>query len=196
MRGLQERVKDGFSRAARRLGAPSQHYRVLDPCRPLENRIGSPFLCLDAESGFRLRRPRVWGQPVVYSLTDADDLRIGDIFAQDNQYYFVSDMEPYRPPLCIACNSVISVSALRGKEGYLVRDCPVSLLLEGRSEMVQSGMPGALRPGYFRLLMPVLPQFCLMPYMTVRDGVNAVFTVIAAELSGNGIRARVAMQQL
>lgn len=196
MRNFQQPVETGFAKAARRLGSRADHYRILDPLLPLGNKIGTTHICFDAEAGFQMHRPRMWGNPMAYALCDARGLCIGDLFRQGKVFHFVSAMEACRPPLCVACSAQISVSGMRGAPRLLVDGCPASLVLAGKGEDRHSGMPGAVRAGSYMMHMPVLPGFCLMPYMQVTDDHAFRYLVESVELSAHGIRALLSLQQV
>jgi len=196
MRAMQERVDAGFARAARRLGTIGRHYRIFDPLKPLATLTGSPFLCFDADAGFQMRKPRMWARPMVYVLSDAPSLRIGDILQQEERFYFVIEIEAFRPPLCVACNRRISIFGMRGVTQRHVEQCPASVVLTGKGEDSRSGMPGALRSGSYMLSLPALPDFCLVPYMQIIDELGMRYTVDTVELSQNGTRAILSLQQV
>ncbi|WP_336946408.1 hypothetical protein [Asaia sp. HN010] len=196
MRAMQERVDAGFARAARRLGTIGRHYRILDPLKPLAALMGYPYLCFDADAGFQMRKPRMWARPMVYVLSDAPALRIGDILQQGECVYFVVEIEASRPPLCIACNKRISIFGMRGVTQLHVDQCPASVVLTGKGEGSHSGMPGAMRAGSYRLSLPALPDFCLVPYMQIIDELGMRYTVDSVELSQNGTRAILSLQQV
>ncbi|GBR06263.1 hypothetical protein HW511_00525 [Asaia siamensis] len=196
MRAMQQRVDAGFARAARRLGTIGRHYRVVDPLKPLSTLMGTPFLCFDADAGFQMRKPRMWARPMVYALSDAPSLCIGDILQQEERFYFVAEIEAFRPPLCVACNKCISIFGMRGVTQLHVGQCPASIVLTGKGEDSHSGMPGALRSGSYMLSLPVLPGFYLVPYMQIIDELGLRYTVDSVELSRNGTRAIVSLQQI
>jgi len=196
MQMLQERVSSGFAQVARRIGRMGRQYRVTDPLTPLGHAVGAPYLCLDVDAGFRMRKPKGWGQVMTLGLSDARDLAIGDYIALDERFYFVAEMEPCRPALFVACNREISVMGMRGAEKLLADRCPASLWMTGKGEDRHSGMPGAMRSGSYMLHLPVMPGFCLKPYMQVMDEKGARYLVDTVELSQNGTRALLSMQQV
>ncbi|GBQ09744.1 hypothetical protein [Swaminathania salitolerans] len=196
MRYAEERVVSGFARVARRLGAIGDHFRVADPLDILGNRIGQPSLCFDIDPAFRLRRTRMWGRPTLYLASDAQDVRIGDIFGLDGRFFFVTERESYRPFLCIACTHRVSLHGMQGREETRVSRCPVSLVMSGRGEEWRSGMPGSTRPGSYLMHMPLLPGVCLTPYMRMEDERGMRYLIDAVEMSQNGIRAVASMQQI
>lgn len=196
MQTARANVQSGFAKVARRLGRKARRYRILDPLSPLATLCDVPYLCVDADHGFGMRRPRKWAQAMVYGISDAVRLETGDLLEMNDRFYFVAATEPFRPALLVSCNRRVSVTAMRGTEGLFVDRCPASLRLTGKGEDRHSGMPGALRAASYMLHLPLLPQFCLMPYMQVIDEIGARYVIDAVELSQEGIRAILSMQQV
>ncbi|GBQ94581.1 hypothetical protein ACFFGF_06935 [Asaia lannensis] len=195
MQAIQEKVDFSFAKVARKLGRKARHYRLVDPLSPLSMPCGMSCLCVDLDHGFRLRRPRGWAQAMAYGISDAA-LRTGDLFEQDDCFYFVAQTEPLRPALLVCCNRLVSVTGMRGAEGLYVARCPASLRLTGKGDDRRSGMPGAVRSGSYMLHLPLLPGFCLMPYMQVTDEIGARYLIDAVERSECGFRAVLSMQQV
>lgn len=195
MQAIQGRVDFSFANVARRLGRKARHYRLVDPLSPLSTPCGMSCLCVDVDHGFRQRRPRRWAQAMVYGISDAS-LSTGDLFELDGCFYFVAETEPLRPALLVVCNRFVSVTGMRGAGGVYVERCPASLRLTGKGDDRRSGMPGALRSGSYMLHLPMLPGFCLMPYMQVTDEIGARYLVDAVESSLCGFRAVLSMQQV
>ncbi|WP_051537235.1 hypothetical protein [Asaia prunellae] len=123
-------------------------------------------------------------------------LHIGDVLEQEERFHFVSGIETYRPPLCVACNTRVSVFGMRGVTQIHVEHCPASVVLIGKGEDRHSGMPGALRAGSYMLYLPVLPGFYLTPYMQIIDELDFRYIVDAVETSQNGTRAILSLQQV
>lgn len=196
MQAIQKRVHFGFARAARRLGTIGRHYRVIDLRSPLNNPLGRPYLCFDQNSGFQMIKPRMWARPMVYLLCDVPCLSIGDFLQIGDRFYFVVEIESYRPPLCVACNSAIAISGMRGAPHRYVENCPASITLTGKGEDQRSGMPGSVPAGSYLLHLPVLPGFSLMSYMHVTDASGASYVVESVEISQNGTRAILSVQQI
>ncbi|GBQ88309.1 hypothetical protein AA0535_1510 [Asaia krungthepensis NRIC 0535] len=193
---LQRRLDAGAARLARRVGACTYHYRVRDLARPFSTLIGTPFICFDTDASFRMRRPRSWGQTSLYALGDTLHLRVGDLLQQAGRFYFVAEKESLRPLLCTACNRQVTIMGMRGDEGGYVQKCPASISLHGRGGDRHSGMPGSLRAGSYMMHLPLLPDFCLMPYMQLIDETGMRYLVDAVELSQNGTRAVLSVQQV
>lgn len=192
---IGQRVSAGFGRAAAHLGVAGVQYRPSDALSPMGAVHATPMMAFDTPD-FGFSKPAVWGVPSRYALLDTGDVRAGDILTCGTDDYFVARVEALRPPLCILCNRVVSVSGVAGTAGLVVAGCPASIGLKSRGESEGSGMPGSLRPGQFAMFLPLLPGVALLPYMTVTTDLGTSYTMNAVETSDFGFRCTISLQQV
>ncbi|EHH67011.1 hypothetical protein [Gluconobacter morbifer] len=194
---IASRIARGYAKAASVLGCVGAQYRPASGIDPMKTVYAQPTLAFDSDPEFSLSRQRNWGVVADYVLTDRrDDTLVGDILVCDGKTYFVTAVDVLRPPLCVACSRVVTVSGVTGTQETVVSGAPAAIVLKARGEASGSGVPGAARPGQFLLYLPLLPGVVLQPYMTVTTDLGTTYTVNAVEMSDYGIRYTMSMQQV
>ncbi|CAI9121033.1 hypothetical protein [Brytella acorum] len=193
---LDRLVAVGFGHAALHLGMKGVQYRPTDALAPMASVYAAPVMAFDRQPGFRFLAPGGWGAISRFVLMDVSDVLTGDILVSGQDTYFVARTDDFRPPLCIQCNRVVTISNVTGTSGNVVASCPAAIEMKGRGEGEKSGMPGSLRPGQFVLLLPSLPGVLLQPYMTVTSDLGTSYTLNAVETSSYGFRCIISMQQV
>ncbi|MBR0560339.1 hypothetical protein [Neokomagataea anthophila] len=187
----------GYAKAAQILGRSGVQYRPTDGMSALTVPYASPMLAFDVDPSFSGVKPAGWGVVARYVLSDRlSDTRVGDVLTCGGQNFFVAAVDVSTPALCVACDQIVSVSAVSGGSGMVVSGCPAAIILRSKGESAQSGMPGSARPGQFVLYLPHLPGIMLRPYMTVTSDNGATYTINSAEKSAWGFRCVLSLQQV
>ncbi|GBR44205.1 hypothetical protein [Neokomagataea thailandica] len=187
----------GSAKVAQILGQSGVQYRPVDGMSALTAPYASPMLAFDVDPSFSGVKPAGWGAVARYVLSDRlSDTRVGDVLVCGGQNFFVAAVGMNAPALCIACDQIVSVSAVSGGSGMVVSGCPAAIILRSKGESVQSGVPGAAHPGQFILYLPHLPGVMLHPYMTVMSDNGATYMINSAEKSAWGLRCILSLQQV
>ncbi|QDH25818.1 hypothetical protein D5366_03470 [Neokomagataea tanensis] len=190
-------MRKGYAKAAQILGRAGTQYRPVDGFTAVAEPHAFPKLAFDVGASFSGERPPNWGVVTRYMLSDClDDTVVGDVLVCGAQTFFVAAIDPIAPVLCVACDQMVSVSAVSGSSGVVVSGCPAAIVLRSKGESAQSGVPGSVRPGQFVLYLPCLPGVILRPYMTVTSNTGATYTINSAEKSAWGLRCVMSLQQV
>ncbi|WNM08213.1 hypothetical protein RI056_15150 [Komagataeibacter nataicola] len=154
------------------------------------------------------------GCTFVYALTDLPDLRAGDILTCGAETYFIARAEPFRPPLCVLCNAIITLTTTEAVQtdaadpgGYATSgDAGAqTALATGWPAMIRTGsgagvpgpaQPGAIRTGGFEMFLPAIAGVNLQPAMWVHDASGPRYTIGATRGSPWGMRCQMAQQQV
>ena len=204
----------GFARAAARIGAATVQYRPASALAPCASPYGQGRAAFSNDRAFGFAGPALWDVPFVYALTDMPDLRAGDILACGAETYFIARVEPFRPPLCVLCNVVVTLTATLAVQtdaadpgGYATSgDAATQVTLAtGWPAMIRpgsgAGVPGAAQPGAirasgFEMFLPVIAGVSLQPAMWAQDRNGPRYTIGAARTSPWGVRCQMAQQQV
>ncbi|QHC36430.1 hypothetical protein [Komagataeibacter xylinus] len=204
----------GFARAAARTGAPTVQYRPGSAFAPCASPYAQGLAAFSNDRAFGFAGPALWDVPFVYALTDLPDLRAGDILTCGAETYFIARVEPFRPPLCVLCNAVVTLSGTVAVQtdaanpgGYATAgDAAAQVTLAtGWPAMIRpgsgAGVPGpvqsgAIHTGGFEMFVPAIMGVSLQPAMWVQDGSGPRYTIGGARSSPWGVRCQMAQQQV
>lgn len=196
----QARINRGYGIAAARLGAPYGQYRATGPMYPMNHGIGAMFADFDVDPLFGHKAPAKYGIPVYYGLFDATNVLVGDYLVGPMGTFFVGNMEPDKPTLCVRCNRTLTFmrpapSGYSGdtatQETILMAGWPASLLQKSRGDRSGEHLPGDTRIPWYELLVPVFPGVELAEADRATDETGRLYTIGTAELSALGWRLMV-----
>lgn len=203
-------IGHGLATAARSIGAPCQAYRPAGTGNPLAPAgfyaiLPAAFNALDPKF---VRAPG-YGGATRYGVFDTTQTRAGDYLVGPAGTFFIALQDAILPPLCVACNRVISVfrpqaPALAGANAYggVTPATSTSLLLAWPASLLEGGagqggaekppLPADPRIGGFMLLLPVsVSGVVLHPADLVTDDLGRSYTVAQSEISALGWRAAI-----
>lgn len=200
---IQARINRGMGAGAASLGLPHWIYHPTDPLAPLSRRQSGIPAAFDVDPHFSHRKPAAYGQPIYYGLLDASRLVVGDyLVGQDGDTYFVGALEQDKPPLCVRCNAVLTVSRpapspagggyygadQQADETPLMTGWPASVLQGLRGEPSATGLPGDTRMPWYTVLLPAFPGVELQQADRISDDLGRRMTISSAEQSQHGWR--------
>lgn len=205
--------------AARVIGVTCDAYRpagVADPLRPANRFLRLPA-AFNAEDPKFLGAPD-YGKPVWYGVFDSAYTRPGDYLVEVGtaRTWFVAAQPHLLPIVCVLTNRVVSICrpigpGLPGATGYggvnrqslepLLSNWPASLLAGGVGEREPARLPGDVRVGGYRVLIPVsaataraqngaLPDLLRVDDL-MSDDLGRNYVVASAELTELGWRLEV-----
>ncbi|MBV1829718.1 hypothetical protein HNW77_01400 [Komagataeibacter sp. AV436] len=204
----------GFARAATSIGAATVQYRPVSALEPCASPYGQGRAAFSNDRAFGFAGPALWDVPFVYALTDLPDLQAGDILTCGAEIYFIARVEPFRPPLCVLCNAVVTLTGTEavqtdaaspggyatsgdaGAQATLATDWPAMIRPGSGAGVPGPAQPGAIRPGGFEMFLPAIPGVSLQAAMWVQDGSGPRYTIGAARSSPWGVRCQMAQQQV
>ncbi|GAB6968557.1 hypothetical protein JCM25156A_25950 [Komagataeibacter kakiaceti JCM 25156] len=210
---LNRLVATGFARAAARVGAACTQYRPATAMQPLGVAYAQAMAAFSNDRAFGFAGPALWDVPFVYALMNIGDVRAGDILTCARETYFVARYEPFRPPLCVLCNTVVTITAttalatdLANPGGYatsgdvtaqsvLATGWPALIRLGGGTSVPGPDQPGAIRGGAVEMFMPTIPGVTLQPTMWVSDADGTRYTIGSARAGPWGTRCQMGQQQ-
>lgn len=218
---LQQKVARGYAKAALRLGATTAQYRAT----ALNSPMGTPYATLLAafnnDKKFGFDGPALWDKPAVFGLFDTTDVLAGDLLTCAGENYFIARMEPFRPPLCMLCNRVVSLSGSPGQgstngDGGVCTDVgasndygtggsgkttlasgwPAFIQIRNKGNVTGDSIPGSIKAADYEMLLPVMPNFVPTTYMTVTTDLGTTYTISAVEPSQYGNRCLMGINQV
>ncbi|MFT8439841.1 hypothetical protein [Acetobacter fabarum] len=218
---LQQKVARGYAKAALRLGATTAQYRPT----VLDAPMGTPYATLLAafnnDKKFGFDGPALWDKPAVFGLLDTTDVLAGDLLTCAGENYFVARLEPFRPPLCILCNCIVSLSGDPGQgstngdggtctdvgasndygtggsgKTTLASGWPAFIQIKNKGGATGDGIPGSIKAADYEMLLPVMPNFVPTTYMTVTTDLGMTYTISAVEPSQYGNRCLMGVNQV
>lgn len=200
---IQSKINFGYGKAASFLGAPYKQYRPIDPLDPLGNLLSTIMADFDIAPTFAHKAPSQYGKPLYYGLYDGTNVSIGDylVEATGNNTFFVANMEPNKPPLCVSCNRVLTISRKQlqavgpnyygGESGNsvpLMSGWPGSELQGVRGEKGPANLPGDTRLPWANFLMPAFSGLTIEMADQITDDLGRTYTISSAELTELGWR--------
>ena len=174
--GIQAKVNRGFAIAASRAGFPYMLYRPLDPLKPLRlvDHIATVKAAFDARPSYKFNIPALHKDAERYALVDNRLVQTGDYLISEKDTLFVASLPTFYGPVCVICNSVVTI--LRGKapDGYgaipdrtelspngetaIISGWPASVLFAGRGRGNVDGLPGDMPDPEYSVLLPAVPN--------------------------------------
>lgn len=218
---IQAQIYQGYGRAAAALGVPHTQCRPTDPqlgLQPWNALTQSLMAIFDTDPKFSFRAPSTYAKPLWFGLFDATTVMVGDYLISSvlnpvNPWdpdgeaikaptYFVASLEALHPPLCVACNAVVSIfrpsageprrefyAGNETSEGLrMLAGFPVSILQGTKGEKGTDSLPGDARAPWVSILMPRPTSIVLAEYDLLIDDKNRRYTLSGVELTDLGYR--------
>lgn len=219
---LQQKVARGYAKAALRLGAMTTQYRPASLTAPMATAHASFLAAFNDDKNFGFARPALWDKPAVFGLFDTTDVQSGDLMTCAGENYFVTRLEPFRPPLCMLCNRVVSIVGQPGQgstngDGAVCTDVgasddygaagdtdgqttlasgwPAFIQIKGKGSPTGDGIPGSVKAADYEMLLPVMPGFIPTVQMAVTTDLGTTYTLTAVEPSQYGNRCLMSVRQ-
>lgn len=206
---IQQKVYSGYGKAAIRVGYLFNQYRLLgvaDPINPgnLVGQLNAAFTV--GPTGFRFERTPSHKDVLFNGLFDGSEVQAGDYFVSthDGSTYFVGQMAPILPPLCVLCNRVVTFSKTAASQTFGLQPAyegttsaneqaamtrfPIALLFDARGRGTEVGLPTDLPSPFFLGLAPAIDGIDLRSGMFVQDETNRRYIIAASELTDMGWR--------
>lgn len=201
---IQSKINFGYGKAATYLGASYQQYRPTSPTNPIAPNalVGSIMADFDINPGFTYKAPTTYGKAIYYGLFDGTNAQIGD-YLIGPRTFFIANMEPERPPMCVWCNRTAGFFRPRaspvgpgyysgdrrgGGEQQLLAGWPISELQGIRGEKGPSNLPGDTRMPWGIVLLPAISGVTLEANDRMNDDIGRWWTVSSVELTAMGWR--------
>lgn len=205
---IQAKISRGYAKAAARLGSQFVQYRVQTfPVISETNIVQELYFAFDMSDSFSFAEPLDYNKAKYYALFDNTNAQIGDYFYDyTGRTFFISNLEPLKPPEVILCNETLSLYRPAGSTGVsngyggdttpalYASGVPVSLLPESRGEANESGLPGAIRAPWMQVLIPPLAGIDVKTYDLFIDSQNRRWIVSMCSLAKEGWYTTVSYQ--
>jgi hypothetical protein len=206
---LQDRIYNGYGKAASAIGMECDLYRPAGAFNPLaaENRIlrlSVAFLPI----GGRVRRPVPQADPYWEGVFDAAYAEPGDILRrrEDNAIFFIAGKQPLLPVLCIRALRLINISrpatansaglniyggTVAALDTVIAERWPVSLQITTKEGTVTAGIQSELTPPAWDVLLPASLKLAMRVSDILTDDEGRTGVVSVAETTDLGTRLTV-----
>lgn len=204
---LQNRIYNGYAKAAARVGLPCGQYRPTSALTAaiaggnLLRTLTASFNALD----FTYTKANLYGKALWYCLADGTQLQIGDYLVRpDGSALFIAAMQALLPILAVECNRTVKVFRPQqlsgvGAQGYggdtvasetlLANQFPASILVGAKSDKGPVDLPGDVRNPSWLILLPPLPgAVYLRNADVITDEQSRRYVISSAELTDLGWR--------
>lgn len=205
---IQGKIYRGYGLAAQRTGYAFDWYRPSAPADPisdgnLQGQVNASFTV--GPSSFNFERVPNHKDVLFNGLFDATGFQAGDYLVNTSfGTYFVAQLAPLVPPLCVLCNRVLTISAPGPSKSYgaqpeymgttpnnenpLMTAFPAAVLFDARGRAQEVGLPLDLPSPFFSVIMPAWPGIDVRTSMLISDDQDRRYVVSAAERSAFGWR--------
>jgi hypothetical protein len=199
---LASRIASGYARAGALAGTPYTQYRPASATAPMATPIGT-LNTLVKPMGRPVGAPSPPANAFFDALLDTTQLQPGDILAGAAGTFFVWQLPPLGPALCVGCNATIAVrrpqqpgipgfndlgQLASATETVLMDGWPASVLREGRGERSASNLPGTGRVGSWMVLLPVFAGVTVAVADIIVRKADAVRMLVELAEQGRGWR--------
>lgn len=209
---IQNRIYYGYGKAAFRLGTAHDIYRSASAINPIQANNLFKNIKVSIDQNLTYKTTSKYNDPAWQFLPeDGLTLQPYDFMTGAGNTYFIADIAPYArltPPLCIECNTTISIDATghtlsEGLNSYqelapltrIVENCPVSFLEYTRAGSDNMKLPTSGKMPYYNIIMPGFDGLEVDTGYIITEG-NRRLTVLTAELSNKSLGLRImAIQQ-
>jgi|SRR6185312_14329484 len=218
---VQNRIYYGYGKAAKRLGTSHSIYRSANGIDPITspNLLGTQLISVDADLNFD--RARKYGD-MTWEFMPEDGLGT-TLFALQNYDYMVGAQTTYfiadiaadarlSPPLCVECNSVISISSptasltpgantyqqyQKGSGTERLRSCPAAILqYSGGSKEVTLKLPTSCKLPFYQVTLPDFDDVIIAAGDILTDDENRTMIIVSAERTKRVLGFRLIAAQL
>ena len=220
---VQSHVAKGYAKAALRLGATTTQYRPATLTAPMATAYATFLAAFNNDKKFGFDGPALWDKPAVFGLFDTTDVQSGDLLTCAGENYFVARLEPFRPPLCMLCNRVVSIASQPGQgstngDGAVCTDVgasddyvtagdtsvqttlaagwPAFIQIKNKGNAVGDGIPGSIKAAEYEMFLPLMPDFVPAVQMAVTTDLGTTYTISAVEPSQYGNRCLMGVRQV
>lgn len=220
---VQQKVARGYAKAALRLGAATAQYRPASLTAPMATAYATFLAAFNNDRTFGFDGPALWDKPAVFGLFDTTDVQSGDLLTCAGENYFVARLEPFRPPLCMLCNRVVSIAGQPGQGGTngdgavctdvgasddygtagdtsdqatLASGWPAFIQIKNKGNAVGDGIPGSIKAADYEMFLPLMPDFVPAVQMAVTTDLGTTYTISAVEPSQYGNRCLMGVRQV
>jgi hypothetical protein len=205
---LQDRIGWGFNTCARNIGFTADAYRPVGPHDPLDmrNRFLRLPVAFSSAEGALFARSNKYGNAIWHGLFDIAYIRPGDYLTCAEGVWFVADMQPLLPVLCVKTTRTVSFwqpSGVQttGSASYsgvtaastvpLMTNWPASVLGAGGAGSPEAGLPSDSTLPFWTILVPAMPGVVISPSDIMSDDLGRNAVVSASELTSLGWRISV-----
>lgn len=210
---LQNRIYQGYAKAAIRIGTLYNQYRPSTAADPLATQRGTIYTSFNAED-FGYSKPNKYGKPTWYALLDGTLTRPGDYLVGSQGTFFIAAQQLNLPILVVECNRSVRIArnaapttvgavAYGGSNdstaadnlgtssaGNLLTGWPASVLIGGRSDKMVTE-PMSVKSAGYQVLLPCSVPITISQGDVLHDDLNRRYSVYAAELTDLGWRLNV-----
>jgi hypothetical protein len=108
---IQSKISYGFGKAASIIGASYAQYRCATYDSPIQStyQVGALFAAFDVAPSFQFISPSKIDIDVYFGMMDLTNVQTGDYLVGPQGTFFVSYIEPLKPPICVRCPYLISI---------------------------------------------------------------------------------------
>lgn len=206
--GIAERVARGLGRAAAVLGEECTIYRPKAPGPAIAPRwrLGTVWAAM-AEGNGDFTRAAGYGEATETGIFNTTDREAGDyLVAANGTAWFVADVPSFAGARVVRCNEVVSVkrapaadagvgayqASTLANEDTILTGFPASVLREGSSGGMQAELPGDMRLGTWRVLLPAAAVIRTGDVIVLADTSRAVVSLAERSALGWRLSASVA----
>jgi hypothetical protein len=204
---LQDRISWGLNVASRSIGTTADAYRPKGPFDPLDKRnrfLRLPVAFSPVDGGFV--HSNRYGNAVWHGIFDAAYIRVGDYLVRQDGTWFVADLQPLLPVLCVKTSRTVSFNQPSSVQGVasttysgvtaasttsLMTNWPANVLGAGGGGFPEADLPSDSTIPYWTVLIPAVPGVIISPSDIMSDDLGRSAVVAAAELTSLGWRINV-----
>ena len=207
---LAAKTRYGYKKSAAVVGRTVSKYRPTTAANPLTTAYGTALAAFDTVPQFTFVNPQKPGVVIYYALIDATGMQVGDYLHGSDDPYFVATLDDVAAPMVIRCNAVLTLTRtarnlIAGANDYgasssttdavILSAWPGSLIMQGRGERNEIGLPGDIKLGWWRAMLPVSIPATPRPSDIITDSVTGARVIIStAERTSMGWRILAAQQ--
>jgi hypothetical protein len=109
---IQSKISYGFGKAASIIGASYAQYRCATYDSPIQStyQVGALFAAFDVAPSFQFISPSKIDIDVYFGMMDLTNVQTGDYLVGPQGTFFVSYIEPLKPPICVRCPYLMTVT--------------------------------------------------------------------------------------
>jgi len=204
---LQQKVYDGYAKAALRIGKVAAQYRPSGPFFTMGAPLASLLVAFTTNMGFT--KFNAYAHPVWTSLHDGSLTTPGDYLVTEDGTWFIAAQQSLLPILAVSCNRVASMFRVSQENGVgvigyagdtgasevaIMTGWPCSILQGTKGEKNPAQLPGDERTPWWILLLPESAGTILRNADIIQDDLGRRYVISSPELTDLGWRLTASMQ--